>query len=144
MSRVSPVGKEMGIVTAWVMTELDIPSISFSSMGGTEYGVRAEVYCCTILRSIKQWVEPELTNASKGDVKSEILNVSRRQNEFGSERADALSLRISIAQCGVTQPSACAEEGGLHVIFLLLHWFQKLEWHEPELCWQKKRIWCNP
>ena len=94
-----------------------------------------------ILLSTKQCVELEYTKASRGILESEILNeVSDNRNEFGSERADTLSLRISFAQFWVMQPSACVEEGGLHIIFLCLPWSQKLERHEPELCWQRKMI----
>ena len=122
------------------MIELEVPSINFSSMGGTEYGSKSDILS-TILLSMKQCVELESTKASRGILESETLNeVSDNWNEFGSERAEVLSLRISFAQFWVTQPSACVEEGGLHVIFLCLPWSQKLEWHGPELCWQRKMI----
>ena len=53
--------------------ELEVPSINFSSMGGTEYGSKSEIYLATILLSMKQCVEPESTKASRGIVESEIL-----------------------------------------------------------------------
>ena len=121
--------------------QLDVPSINFSSMGRMEYRSKSEIYCATILLSMKQCVEPESTKASRGILESEILNeVSDNQNEFMSERVDALSLRISFAQFWVTHPSACVEEGGLHIIFLCLPWSWKLEQHKPKLCWQRKMI----
>ena len=108
--------------------ELDVPSINFSSMGRTEYRSKSEIYLAMILLSIKQCVEPESTKASRGILESDILKeVSDNWNELGSERADALSLRISFAQFWVTQPSACAEEGGLHIMFLCVPWSRKLE-----------------
>ena len=121
--------------------ELEVPSINFSSMGGTEYGSKLEMYFATILLSMKQCVEPESTKASRGILESEIVDdVRDSRNELGSERVDALSLRIPFAQFWVTQPSACAEEGGLLVIFLCLPWSRKLERHRLELYWQRKRI----
>ena len=123
------------------MIELEVPLINFSSMGGTEYRSKSEIYLATILLSMKQCVEPESTKASRGVFELEILNkVSDNQNEFRSERVDVLSLRISFAQFWVTQPSACVEEGGLLVIFLCLPWSWKLEQHGLELCWQRKMI----
>ena len=122
------------------MIELEVPSINFSSMGGTEYRSKLDILA-TILLSMKQCVEPESTKASRGILESEILNdVSDNRNELGLERADTFSLRISFAQFWVMQPSACAEEGGLHIIFLCLPWSWKLERHRPELCWQRKMI----
>jgi hypothetical protein len=49
------------------------------------------------------------------DMREEKRGIRR---EFGSERADALIRISSCAQGGVTQPSACAEVGGLPAIFL--------------------------
>ena len=108
---------------------------------GMEYGVRSEVYCCMILRSIKQWVEPESTNASKGSLELKMLKeVSDRRNEFRSERADTLSLRISVAQCSVTQPSACAEKGGLHIIFCFFLGFRNLSGMGPSFAGRRRGL----
>ena len=62
---VSPVGKEIGISSAWVMMEFKVPLKSFSSNGGTEC---SGILCRrTKLGSIKQCVDPESTSARVGE-----------------------------------------------------------------------------
>ena len=99
------------------MTELDVPSNNFSSMGGTELTER--LFFETNLESTKQWVDPESTSAEITMEELEMSeDVSGIRNEFGSERADALSRTTSIvAQEETTQSSACAEVGGLLTLF---------------------------
>src|ERR1700677_1715904 len=100
------------------MMELQVPSINFRSIGGTEY--ITEVQSCTNLLSIKQWVDPESTSARIVLLVLGMLEIERGiRSEFGSERADALSLKDSVAQLRVTQPSVCTEDGGLRTIFLV-------------------------
>src|SRR5271169_7149469 len=100
------------------MTELDVPSNNFSSKGGKELTER--LFFETNSESTKQWVEPESTSAEIITEESEMSeDVSRIQNEFGSERVDALSRTTSIVAHEETmQPSACAEAGGLLSLFL--------------------------
>ena len=68
---------------------------------------------------MKQSVEPQSIRVIifllESDKSVEERGIRR---EFGSERADALIRNSSCAQCEVTQPSACAEVGGLRTIFL--------------------------
>ena len=91
------------------MTEFDVPSNNFSSIGLTEKTGR--LYCCVNSESTKQWVEPESTRAEKRTEETETREeVRETQREFGSERADALSRTTSgDAQEGSTQSSVCAE-----------------------------------
>jgi hypothetical protein len=91
------------------MTEFDVPSKSLSSRGFTE--LVGKLCCWTNLESTKQCVDPESTRAGMRKEESEMKEVERsKRNELGSERADALSLTVSVdAQEGATQSSACAE-----------------------------------
>src|SRR6266446_6630586 len=100
------------------MTELEVPSNNFSSIGSISEAGR--LYVCTSFGSIKQWVDPESIRAGKETEESEISGeTSGTQREFGSERAEALSRTTSeMAQGGSTQSSACVEAGGLLSLFL--------------------------
>ena len=91
------------------MTEFDIPSNNFSSIGLTEKTGR--LYRRENSESTKQWVEPELTRAEKWREEAETREEVRETwREFGSERADTLSWTTSgDAQEGSTQSSVCAE-----------------------------------
>ena len=76
------------------MTEFNIPSNNFSSIGLTEKTGR--LYRCENLESTKQWVEPESTRAEKRMEETETREeVRETRREFGSERADALSQTTS-------------------------------------------------
>jgi hypothetical protein len=76
------------------MTALEVPSKSFSSIGGTEVGEMLQ--CFTNLGSAKQWVEPESTSADIVGKETEAAgDVRERRREFGSERADALRRNTS-------------------------------------------------
>ena len=71
---------------------------------------------CTKWLSMKQCVEPESTSARlEVEIVGDVRGIRR---ELGSERADAFNLNTSFAQFWETQPSACAEDGGLLMIFL--------------------------
>ena len=85
------------------MTEFDIPSNNFSSIGLMEKTGR--LYHHVNSESTKQLVELESTRAEKW--REEVRETWR---EFGSERADALSRTTSRdAQEGSMQSSVCAE-----------------------------------
>ena len=91
------------------MTEFDVPSNNFSSIGLTEKTGR--LYCRENSESTKQWVELELTRVEKQTEETETREeVRETQREFGLERADTLSRTTSgDAQEGSTQSSVCAE-----------------------------------
>ena len=91
------------------MTEFEVPSNSFNSIGCTE--TTGRLLDCTNLGSTKQWVDPESTRAEIRETESGIADdVNDTRREFGSERADALSRTTSEqAQEGSAQSSACAE-----------------------------------
>ena len=71
---------------------------------------------------MKQSVEPQSIKVNMVLFESEKIIEEERgiRREFGSERADALIRISSFARCRVTQPSTCAEVGGLPAIFLFL------------------------
>src|SRR5271169_879101 len=78
---------------------------------------------------------------TESGIKEEEREIRR---ELGSERADAFILISSIgAQCGMTEPSACAEAGRLPTIFLnpLHPYCQRLEQRVLLPCWWRMRIW---
>jgi len=104
----SPDGNFTGSFKDCVMMELEVPSNSFSLIGGTE--VRDRLCFRTNLESTKQWVDPESTRAEIGGESRRKREVRDTRSELGSERADALSRTSSLgAQDGVTQSSVCAE-----------------------------------
>ena len=66
---------------------------------------------------MKQWVEPESTNAGNSKILLAGI-VTRGRSELGSERADALSRASLDAQLGAMQLPLCAESQELHSNFL--------------------------
>ena len=98
--------------------ELEVPLISFSSIGPTEKTGRS--YHCTNAESRKQCVDLESIRAEKRRVELETDGEVRGTwKELGLERADALSWTIlEFALGGSTQSSASTEAGGLLSLFL--------------------------
>ena len=66
---------------------------------------------------MKQWVEPESTNAGNSEILLAGI-VTRDRSELGSERVDTLSPASLDAQLGATQLPLCAESRELHSNFL--------------------------
>jgi hypothetical protein len=113
---VLPVEKVIGISKACVIVELQEPSISLSLIGGMGYMGRS--WSCMKRGSIKQCVEPQLIRVV---IEIELGRRGEERDicrELGSERVDVYIQKSLYAQCGVTQPSVCAEVGGLPTIFL--------------------------
>ena len=90
------------------MVALEVPSNSWSSIGGTE--VNGRLLEMAKLVSTKQWVELESIRAIIMTERARNLEVKRVRRECGSERADALSRTTSLgAQSGIMQSSVCVE-----------------------------------
>lgn len=111
----SPVGWWIIRSVACVIIDIVVPSNNPRTIGGIQYDGKFSFL--TNHRSMKQSVEPQSISVLKG-VSGVRFDVRGTVREFGSERADALSLATCMAQLGTTQPSGCAEYRGLHANFL--------------------------
>lgn len=102
-----PEVKRTGMSTEWVIVFFEDPSIRRSRIGEIETSGSDCAYAKVV--SMKQWEEPESTNASLlvqfEKSSEEIGNI----NESEVQRVDALSLASGSAQEGTTLTLTCAE-----------------------------------
>ena len=100
----------------------------------------------TNAESIKQWVEPESTNAETAGI-LRVSKVMEGMRELGSERVDMLRWISIGAQLGSMQSPGCAEDCRLQTSFLTLKEQEqrlqgRLSMLLPSRLW--RRTWGSP
>ena len=108
-------GKQIGNSTVNVITEFEVPSNSWSGIGGI--GIVQSLWTEVNVESRKQCVEPESTRVGMIIFGTEV-EVSWSVKEFGLERADALRRSSAVAPTRSMQPWSGAGAQGLLPIFL--------------------------
>ena len=112
---ISPEGKLVGNSTVEVIMEFEVPSKSWSGIGGM--GNVQSLWMEVNTESRKQCVEPESTKVGMVIPGTKVV-VSWSVKEFGLERADALRHRSTEAPTRSMQPWSGAGAKGLLPIFL--------------------------
>ena len=112
---ISPKGKQIGNSTVKVIMEFEVPSNSWSGIGGI--GSVRSLWTEVNTESRKQCVEPESTRVGMVIPRTKV-EVSWSVKEFGLERADALRCSSAEAPTRSTQAWSGAGAQGLLPIFL--------------------------
>ena len=111
---ISPEGKQIGNSTVEVIAKFEVPSNSWSGIGGT--GSVRSLWMEVNTEARKQCVELESTKVGMVIPRTKA-EVSWSVKEFGLERADVLRCSSTEAPTRLTQPWSSAGAKGLLPIF---------------------------